>query len=114
SRRLECRARGTNWLRLFYMVEGISYRLCGAESRFSGRKARISVSDPCLKHSAIPGAFRAGITRQMRQVRTPLSRRNAARICAGIELRSGHGTDLCSINDENGMRASVTTRQSRG
>jgi hypothetical protein len=85
SRRLtKCHARGTNWLRPFYMVEGISYRPFGAESHFSGRKARISVSDPCLEHSAIPGAFRAGMTPQMRQVRTPVSRRNAARICARI------------------------------
>jgi len=84
----KCRRTGTNWLRRFYMVEGISYRPVSANSRFSGRKTSIVVSDPCPKRSAISSAIRVGIVRQTWQETGPVSRRNGARIRARNRART--------------------------
>jgi hypothetical protein len=73
---------GTNCLRRFYMVEGISYRLLGSGFAFSGRKARISVSVPCPKRGAYSVAIHVGTVRRTWQEPGPVRRRNGARIGA--------------------------------
>jgi hypothetical protein len=79
--------RGTNCLRRFYMVEGISYRLFASEFAYSGRKARISVCVPCPKGSAFSVAIHVGMVRRTWQETWPIPRRDGARIRAPNRAR---------------------------
>ena len=107
---VKCPRVGTNWLRRFYMVECISLHAFWMDSRLSGGKQLILVSNPDPKPSTVPVTIRVGIGAPTWRVPRPASRTERYTDLSRIELERSHGFGIDWIDNSARMRASVTTR----
>lgn len=106
----KCPRVSTNWLRRFYMVERISLQTFWTDSRFSGGKLAILVSDPDPKPSTVPVTIRVGTSAPTWHVPWPVSCSEPYTDLSRIALERSHRFGINRINNTARVRASVTTR----